>query len=513
MDIDSLLTAEPVRIKAITPPPFQGTTFSISFTSNNTLADELQMISDILKKYLRFMDMTITIEDPGSEADNQQTRPPRFHHINSSWGLSAAKMGRKFQFSLGDKSFTAIISMDGGGHEIYQNKVLVTDRYNLFFHDLSRKINLPYISVRVDSPDFELPFGRHGLRNEEILDPLSEYLREMVLPVYFDDLYECCFQNGRNGLDSSPVFLEDVEDLACALLTFDHSVRQRWANIPLFALWGRPRVSLTELQQLVRQHDRLYLEDSANNGADYTAFDGPVLAINQPKGGLELIKKIFSDQLVNLASKDLVLEQPNSAQHPLGKAERIFESFLGFQPGLLAGFQEQAQGDSGTAGHDSISLDLEGIMADLQQDNNISSEARQARQDLEDIRWRVNYLVERDNTTPCRHQKFLHKDYELVLNLHHPEVAKLLKLSKTMPVLAGHWAMAICLAEGKKFLGHLSPAAREDLLKLDAMVRSYAPPHAIRQRPKNLGTSGLSRKFQEYIRTLTSLHNITGRRG
>jgi hypothetical protein len=61
----------------------------------------------------------------------------------------------------------------------------------------------------------------------------------------------------------------------------------------------------------------------------------------------------------------------------------------------------------------------------------------------------------------------------IVLNLHHPEVRDLLELSESDPLLAGHMGLAMALTDNNaKFLDHLSPAAREDLLLADAMARS-----------------------------------------
>ncbi len=68
-------------------------------------------------------------------------------------------------------------------------------------------------------------------------------------------------------------------------------------------------------------------------------------------------------------------------------------------------------------------------------------------------------------------QKFKFKDKRLILNLGHPEVGRLLLLSESMPKLAAHWAMAMCLNDGRKILTHITPETREDLIKLDAMSR------------------------------------------
>ncbi len=89
---------------------------------------------------------------------------------------------------------------------------------------------------------------------------------------------------------------------------------------------------------------------------------------------------------------------------------------------------------------------------------------------LRDLTWRVNYLVDRDGKTPCRTHMFLFRNDEIILNLYHSEVNKMLQLSKRATALAGHMATALCLSDKRNVLPHLSVDTREDLLTLDCYV-------------------------------------------
>jgi hypothetical protein len=84
--------------------------------------------------------------------------------------------------------------------------------------------------------------------------------------------------------------------------------------------------------------------------------------------------------------------------------------------------------------------------------------------------------VGRDGRTPCRTHRFLLRGDKVVLNLNHPEVRELVELAEIAPALAGHWGLALVLTDGsRKFLPHLSPAAREDLILADALAKAVTP--------------------------------------
>ncbi len=504
MQIGSLLDGKPIHVQRVEPVGEPGTRFAITFKKKISLAQELQRLGDVLYSYVRYLPMTITIQK--SETGENGASP--FRHINDRWSAYGERLGRKYTFNLGVNSYDAILGFGQNSYEIYQNQVMVTDRYNLFSHDLGRDITIPGISVRVDSPDFELPFGRHGLRNEEVLIPLSRHLRKVILPDYFDQVHEIYL----NLSPGNPLInIVEIEDLACGLLVYDSGPGCRWSHFPVFTVWGHLRLSIVELRKLVDKSGKIYLEDPDNAGADYAAFDAPVLSMTQPRGGLKFLKELFAAELLNLGTKDLVLEQPAGSGKKLNRQELNFESFLGFRPELLEQFRPGLEFEADEMSLHSLASDAANsdIISYLSDNSGLSSEARHARTDLEEIIWRVNYLVERDGVSPCLSQKFLYKDETVILNLHHPEVRRLLLLSEKLPSLSGHWALAMCLEDRKKILDHLTPEAREDLIKLDAMIRGYAPAEVVKRKPQAPARTAMGLKFNEYLRTLSQLSGMS----
>jgi hypothetical protein len=506
----SLLETGPVKVETMPVPNASGTTFAITFESNVPLQEEIDLLAEILRTYVRFLPMSITVQQyhagSGMSAD--------FLHINEAWSPYVFRGGKKYNFVIDGSEFEVILSLGHNRHEIYQNRVLVTDRYKLLCQDLVDNISIDSLDIRVDSPDFELPFGRHGLRNEEFLIPLSNYLRTVVLPDYFDWLYSIYKHDINKAQDNvTPqqiVSIGELEDLASNLLWLDAGHDMLWSNIPLFRVWGKGAVTLVELDKMVENAGKVYLEDPGNAGADYSSFDAPVLSTRQPLYGLDFLKKRYSTNMLNLGTTDLVLEQPAGSGRELGAKELSFEACLGFMPEVLETYNmtDDKVDDIASLHRVSMLAANRTLIDELVSEQGFGREARKARMDLEDIRWRVNYLVERDGTTPCITHRFLFRQGTVILNLHHPEVRKLLELSDKMPALAGHWALAMCLEDDQRILGHLTPTAREELIKLDALVRTKAPACVVQRGKKNDSFHDgieLQREFQEYLRVLASI--------
>lgn len=504
MESYSLLDTKPVRIRKVEQPGEPGTTFAVSYRKKASLAQELLKLGNILSRYVRYLPMTITVQNltsfqPGSH---------NFRYINAQWSAYSERLGRKYTFTINDYSFEAILSIGKGSHEIYQNHVLVTDKYDLFFYDMEKGVSLPKLSVRIDSPDFELPFGRHGLRNEEILIPLSQYMRETILPQYFDELCEALKRQPAGG--KLEIYSEEVENLAVALLRYDCGRQRMWSRLPIFNVWGAQRISFLQLHDLAAQKRRLYLEDPNNPGADYMVFDAPVLLTIQPHGALDLLKKYFGPILINLGDENMVFEQTVTGNRKLTSEELSFESALGFHTNTLA--QYEPDNEKQTAFSKSLfglPDDAEDLFTDLSTLNNLGNEARSARAELEEIEWRVNYLVERDGVTPCRRQKYLYNNNTVVLNLYHPEIRKLLELSKKVPALAGHWALAMCLQDSRKILSHLTPEAREELIRLDALVRSQCGTRRPKKTPQSDSHPDGRQEFRDFLRMLAGHSGIS----
>ena len=103
-----------------------------------------------------------------------------------------------------------------------------------------------------------------------------------------------------------------------------------------------------------------------------------------------------------------------------------------------------------------------------------SPEMKDATGAFKNLKWKVNYLVGRDGKTPCLTHRFIFNQNTVILNLYHPDVKELVKLSGKAPKLTGHWAVAMCLTDDSRILSFLSSESREDLLLADAMIKVNA---------------------------------------
>ena len=463
----SLLDDASVRLECIAGSRPHGTRLEITFARVVPLEEELRRIRDVLYQYCRYLPMDIIVCMPGGEGDSA---PPKHEYVRDEWAPQADRFGQGYtDVRLDDTTFEIILSLGNGTHELYQNRVLISTRYNLFSRDLSVPLYVPHIRVRVDSPDFEVPFGRHCLTNEEVLRSLSAHLRTKVLPSYVASL---CSLYERDLLGDYNVTAREVEEVVCPLMAYDPSASRVWSNLAVFVACNGPRMSLVSIQSAVRRHGQIYIEDEESPGIDYTAFGAPVLSSRQTTGALGVLRKLFPMALVDLTVKDVVLEAPAGSAPELGPRELRLQRFLRFHPEAV--FRAR-QHTLETCGPSDSGLLRGPLDADrLARLAGISEEARLAQSDLERIKWRVNYLVQRDGTTPCRSHRFLVKGDAVVVNLHHPDVARLLELTEAAPALAGHWGLAMCLSDTRKILPHLTPAAREDLILADAMAKCGA---------------------------------------
>ncbi len=461
-----LLDDAPIKLERIEPVTPRGTRFEITFKKDVSLTDEMNKLSEILYKYVRYLPMEVIVFTP-EKAEGKNYR--RSQLINKTWDAGIERCGRQYNFELSGRDYEVMFNLGQQKHELYQNRVFITDKYNLFSHGKKDCVRIPHISLRIDSPDFELPFGRHCLRNEEILEDLSNYIRTKVLSQYVVELCRDYEVNILNGYDLLP---GQVEDIVCSMLEVDQT-NKPWCKMPIFNVHNSPRMSFIKLQEHINCNGKLYIEDSNDAGIDYTIFDAPVLKIKQPGDGLVLLKKLFKDYIVNLSVKELVMESLEEKSNTLSLQEKKFEQYLCFHPETINNNILQNNSSIG-----SNEEQVSGFNQNLEVMSGACEEAKLAKDDLDNMQFRVGRLVGRDGKTPCLTHRFLLKDGAVVLNLNHPEINQYVKLSEQAPALAGHFALASCVTEGKSILPHLSPEAREDLVLADAMAKCgmKAPP-------------------------------------
>ncbi|MBD3377239.1 hypothetical protein GF406_19580 [candidate division KSB1 bacterium] len=482
----SLLEEHPIDLQRIEPVPERGTTFCIKFKKKKPLAKVMSELQQVLYKYVRYLPLQIRIFIPADDESSAE----QWEQIGSPWELDGAAFFQSYELDLFGSSFEVVMSLGDGTHSIYQNRVFITTKYNLLSHDLDTQWHIPYLSLRVDSPDFDLPFGRHCLSNEEMLPPLTREIRTQLLPQFLNNILPYYERSDARGN------IYNIEAMIAALCLFDGRFSHPWTLWPVFRQVNGWRMSLNELGKKIRETGKLYLADEEQEGIDYEFFDGPVMAKSQPGRGLETIEKCFGARLINLQQQDLVMEAPSGTHPELTSAEQKFARSLGFHPEAL---KMQLQ--------DKETAETAFSFVDKEKTRGTIKELEKAKSDLQNVNWRVSHLVERDGKTPCLRHRFLTRGEDVVLNLYHPDIKKLVKLAETVPALACHWAIAMCLVENAHILKHLSAEEREDVLLVDAMAKlSQGKP-----LPKQQGYKTGSSKRDElwtFIRSAMDRHSL-----
>jgi hypothetical protein len=461
----NLLSDEPVKIYRIKQVPPQGTLFEITFETKDTPEQVMRRLTKILRKYTRYLPIRTELNYP----DDPETGLSAITEtIGQEWSAENEWHGMAYEFNLLGKQFEVMMSTGRAANEIYQNKVLVSDGYDLLSYDLNKKIQVPHLRIQVNSAAFELPFGRHCLRNEYILKPIAAKLREEILPDYFNYLLHLY----TSQPEESDSLENTLTDMAGALVVQIPDHRKKWCNIPLFRIYPDKRVSLVRLDHLITEAGKVYLEENENTGADYSFFDAPILLQDQPGNSLNFLKDCFSKELINLSLNDVVIEMPANSGLQLSKDEEDFAASLGFASDLSnmqnsGGRSEGFDNEYGLGESDGFGF-FGGRKSDF---NTNSTKKNDASALFKNLSWRVNYLVGRDGKTPCMTHRFIFNQNTVVLNLYHPDVQQLVKLSKTAPKLIGHWAVAMCFTEDNRILSFMSSESRETLLLVDAMMK------------------------------------------
>ena len=300
---------------------------------------------------------------------------------------------------------------------------------------------------------------------------MPDFYRELLLLYKNGDLRSFNFSNYNFLL------------LTSALIYLDDQATKPWMDTPVLKCVEQKTVSFNELFKRVNNGQLIYLADPKLNGVDFSVFNGPVLENEQTGYCRKVVLRHFEKKMVDLTVETLIMEKPGSSRGELNHSEREFERHLGFRPELLARRERSNQFKQPGNPGDSMDFDF-----DNETTKGITREIKKANMELENIGWRVSKLVERDGETPCTTHLYLFNHNTIVLNLYHPQIKQLVRLTEVNPILAGHWAMAICLLDDKNILPHVSPETREDLLLLDAMVRAnsnYKLPGEIRSKKDN----------------------------
>jgi hypothetical protein len=458
-ETDSLLEDHPIPINRNSLVPPQGTLFEITLKKDQSAPKLMQKLFDILYTYVRFLPISIRffVND-----ESWQSEAAARYSSSREWAYPPECFGRSYNIKLRGKPCEIVLGTGTGVHEIYQNRVFISSNYNLFSYGHSENLWIPNLMIRADSEAFDLPFGRHCLCNEEILADLAKVIRERIMPSYFD--FITSHLDFRSGAEGS-LIAEKADAMTIGLLKYKQS-GYTWEDYPVFRNVEGGRLSMTELDMKVRKSKNLYIEAENSEGLDFSHFNAPVLSVVQPAGAINLLRTIYSQFIINLKDEDTVIEMPVNDKLVLSKEQKHFEKFLFFKHGNLN--LERPGGSGERKVNDHLHYRRPGIK--FSDYAGICEEARTAKEDLLNMVWRVNYLVERDGVTPCLRKKFMYRNNSIILNLFHPEIKEFVQMSTLNPGLSAHWAIAMCLAD-KKILPHVSEEAREDLLIIDAMTR------------------------------------------
>jgi hypothetical protein len=492
LDAGCLIDNSPIRIERIEPLPDRGTSFEITFEKNSSLPEELNLLADVLQRYVKFLPIRIYIFELKMDSSGIPEQVRWVPYATADWTCDRERFPRQYQFSFNGQPFEVVLGLDMAVHEIYQKRVFISDNYDLVASGLSDVQKIPHLKIRVDSPAFELPFGRHRLQNEALLEPLSRYLRNQILPQFIEELINIYESSALSIHAISP---DEVEAIACALMAFDTHPHYPWCNVPVFKVVNAPRISLTEMVQLSKLHGRLYLAEADYEPTDAAAFDAPVLSRHQPEGGLGILMNLLKERLVDLSGQDVALLAPIGSAPKLGKKELRFQEALRFNPlsQVLEEVRNSARSSFG---------DMPSSHNPIVPQSGIDHDEKTGIDHYEQIAtwtWRLGHLVNKDGQTACRKKRFLVDRASVVLNLYHKEVDLLLKLSEKAPALAAHWAVCMCLTEGNLLMSHLSDETREDLLMLDAMARCDGKTIDGKKRASR---TGKSRAYREFLRNI-----------
>ena len=460
MTAGNLLDNTPIELNRVEPVPSQGTRIEITFKKQEPLNKTLNRLKFLLEKYLKYLPIDIVIF--GKNIPEQKNTWP--YHVKGNWVEPSNFLVKEYQVNLAGHEFDIVLELNQSIHELYNNRVLVSkSAYNLFSHGSKTYSDRPAnLSIKVESPDFTLPFGRHRLmgESESALVALSKHLRSVIIPDYFNYLNDF-YQTEVMDLDSTN--LRRFEEMAVSLMKYDPSPNRPWCRMPIFNTRNhKTRLSLNALKEKVSFTGIIYLENEKCTGTDYSVFEAPVLAFRQTDGGLWLLKRIFAKELKVLTS-DFVMEAPAGLAIPLGKKELNYQATLSFQPETLKKIQ--------TSKSRIFRRKSSSILNSIQL-KSLGRESRLAKSEMAAITFRVNYLVGPDGTTPSLSQKCMFKSKnQVIFNLHHREIQGLMTLSYLYPDLAGHFTVSMTLTDDDGVLPHLTPEAREQLVQVDAASR------------------------------------------
>ena len=124
----NLLSEEPIKIYSISDIPPHGTMFEITFETKESPDKVMLKLSKILRKYTSYLPFITELQFP----DDMETGFPGYvEKMGQDWSAASENYGRTYNIQINGKLFEVIMGLGLATNEIFQNKVLVSDRYNL----------------------------------------------------------------------------------------------------------------------------------------------------------------------------------------------------------------------------------------------------------------------------------------------------------------------------------------------------------------------------------------------
>ncbi len=210
----SLINCDPIKLEKQEEVLPQGTRLEVTIESSVTRYRYMQRLHDVLNDYARFLRMEINVQLP---ADGDESEALMLT-INDRWGHPLDPGVITSHFTYGGNHFDIVMGVGPGGQEIYQSRILISREYNLISYGLPKSWEISNLWIRIDSPDFQLPFGRHRLMNENILNPVCDYLRNELLPRLIQQISVCY---PGNLVKEFGVMTKDFEQHIFSLLFYD----------------------------------------------------------------------------------------------------------------------------------------------------------------------------------------------------------------------------------------------------------------------------------------------------
>jgi len=153
MKANCLLEDDLILLEKLDDTLPQGTKFEISFDRQISLKRELTELEKVLRKYLQYKDIIICISD--YKGDLRRWLQPHGWDSKEIHG-KADPYSRRYLLDLEGMKFDVVLSIGSTSHEVYKQRVLITNHYNLLFFKEKKVKEIPYLTIRVDSEDFQV---------------------------------------------------------------------------------------------------------------------------------------------------------------------------------------------------------------------------------------------------------------------------------------------------------------------------------------------------------------------